>query len=79
MKIIYEKWWDKDMKCFSIIDYKKSWKQNGNRPRISFHHNGGKKINGDNCFDATLIIGYTLFNYTNFDLQKRRKGGASDV
>lgn len=24
MKIIYEKWWDKDTKVFSIINYKKS-------------------------------------------------------
>lgn len=73
MKKIFEKWWDKSTKSFSIINYKKSWKEIGNKPRISFHHNHGKMINGDNCFDATLIIGYTILNYTNWDLQKRRK------
>lgn len=70
MKKIFEKWWNKNTKCFSIISFKKSWKENGNKPRIYFHHNGAKKKNGDTCFDVNLIIGYTIFNYTNFDLQK---------
>lgn len=69
MKKIFDKWWDKDTKNFSIINYKDSW----NKPRIDFHHNGAKKKNGDKCFDASLIIGYTIFNYTNFNLQKSNK------
>lgn len=73
MRKIFEKWWDNSTKCFSIINYKKAWKENGNKPRISFHHNHGKRKNGDSCFDATLIIGYTIFAYTNWDLQKRRR------
>lgn len=72
MKKIFEKWWDKNTKSFSIVNYRKSWQENGNKPRISFYHNGGKRINGDRCFDANLIIGYTIFSYTNWDLQKRR-------
>lgn len=67
---IFEKWWAKNTKCFSIRNHKKSWKANGNKPRISFHHNGGKKKNGDKCLDVKLTVGYTIFNYTNFDLQK---------
>ena len=70
MKKIFEKWWCKGTKVFSIRSYKKSWKEVGNKPRISLHSNGGKRKNGDNCFDVTLTIGYTIFNYTNFDLQK---------
>lgn len=72
MKKIFEKWWDKDTKCFSIINFKDSWKFNGNKPRISFHTNGAKRSRGDTCLDATLVVGYTVFNYTNWDLQKRR-------
>lgn len=66
---IFEKWWAKGTKCFSIRNYKKFWKENGNKPRISFHSNGGKKKNGDKCLDVNLTVGYTIFNYTNFDLQ----------
>lgn len=73
MKKIFEKWWDNSTKCFSIINYKKAWKENGNKPRVDFHTNCAKRSNGDKCFDATLIIGYTIFNYTNWDLQKNNK------
>ena len=69
---IFEKWWDRNTKCFSVRNHKKSWRANGNKPRISFQHNGGKKKNGDNCLDVKLTVGYTIFNYTNFDLQKRQ-------
>lgn len=72
MKKIFEKRWDKDTKYFSIISYKKSWKGNGIKPRISFHHNRAKRSKGDKCFDVNLIVGYTIFNYTNWDLQNRR-------
>ena len=70
MKIIFEKWWDKNTKVFAIINYKKSWKVNGNKPRIGIHTNGAKRKNGDRCFDLTVCIRYTIFTYTNFELQK---------
>lgn len=70
MKTIFERWWKHDTKCFSIRNYKKSWKEVGNKPRLSFHTNGAKRKNGDTCFDCSLIIGYTIISYTNFDLQK---------
>lgn len=67
MKKIFEFWWAKDTRCFSIINYKTSWKENGNKPRISFHTNGAIKSRPeDTCFDSTLIIGYTIVSYTNF-------------
>ena len=66
MKTIFQKWWNNGNKQFSIINYKKAWKENGNKPRIKFHWNGARK-GIDSCFDATLIIGYTIFNYTNFN------------
>ena len=69
MKEIFEKWWDRDTKVFQITNYKKSWKENGLKPQFCIHENGGRRKNGDNCFDITMIIGYTLFNYTNFCLQ----------
>ncbi len=70
MKIIYEKWWDRDTKVFSVINYKDAWKQNGNKPRLKIFENGGRRKNGDKCFDIHLIIGYTIFNYCNYDLNK---------
>ena len=68
MKILFDKWWDKGNKNFSIIYYRDAW----DKPTIDFHHNGAKKKNGDKCFDVSLIIGYTIFNYTNFNLQKTK-------
>lgn len=68
MKTIFQRWFSKETKQFSIINYKKAWKENGNKPRICFFTNGARKKNGDSCRDVTLIIGYTIFNYTNFAL-----------
>ena len=68
MKKIFEKWWDNGSKYFGILNYKKSWKENGNKPRIYFHTNGAKKRNPkDTCLDVKLIVGYTIFNYTDFN------------
>lgn len=72
MKILFEKWWDNGSKVFQIINYKESWEKNGNKPRVNFFENGGRKRNGDNCLDIHLIIGYTIFNYCNYALNKRR-------
>lgn len=73
MKIIYEHWWAGGNKVFQINNYKKSWRECGNKPRFCIHENGGRRKNGDSCFDISLIIGYTIFNYTNFDLQHNYK------
>ena len=75
MRKIFEFWWRNDTNVFQATNYKKSWKECGNKPRLFVYSNGGKRKNGDKCFSVTLIIGYTIFNYTNFDLQKRVKGG----
>lgn len=72
MKKIFEKWWAKDTKVFSIINYKKAWKENGNKPRITIFENGGRRKNGDVCFDLHLIIGYTIFNYCNYALPRKK-------
>ena len=68
LKVIYEKWWN-NTKVFQITNYKKSWKKIGNPPRFRFRTNGAKKRKGDTCLDVRLEIGYTVFNYTNFNLQ----------
>ena len=68
MKVIYKKWFGNTSRVFSIINYKDSWKKNGNKPRIEFFENGGRRKNGDKCFDVHLIIGYTIFNYCNYNL-----------
>ena len=70
MIVLFEKWWDNNSKSFGIRNYKKAWKENGIKPKISYHTNKGQRILGHKCFDATLTIGYTIFNYTNWDLQK---------
>ena len=68
MITIFEKWWGKGTKCFRIINYKEAWQENGNKPRIDFWTNGAKKSNPkDVCLDVHLVIGYTIFNYTNFN------------
>ena len=63
-----KKWFGNTSRVFSIINYKDSWKKNGNKPRIEFFENGGRRKNGDKCFDVYLIIGYTIFNYCNYNL-----------
>ena len=70
MNILFEKWWKKNTKYFSIINRKEVWKKVGNKPRFCIHENGGRKRNGDKVFDLNIIIGYTIFNYTNWDLQR---------
>jgi len=67
MKTLFQRWWENGNRQFSINNYKKSWNENGNKPRIKFFTNGAKKKNKkDTCLDVTLIIGYTIINYTNF-------------
>lgn len=70
MKEICEKWWANGSKVFQITSYKKDWKENGNPPLFRFRTNGARKRNGDKCLDIHLEIGYTVFNYTNYNLQK---------
>ena len=71
MKEIYEKWWDNGNKVFQITNYKKSWKEVGNPPLFRLRTNGARKRKGDKCLDIHLEIGYTVFNYTNFNLQRK--------
>lgn len=69
MKKIFERWWDNGNKAFQITNYRNAWKEVGNKPRLLLHSNGAKKKNGDKCLDISLIVGYTIINYTNFNLQ----------
>lgn len=73
--IIIDKWFSNGNKNFSIINYKKVWKEVGNKPRIHFSTNGARKRSGDKCLDISLTIGYIIINYTNFDLQGDVKNG----
>lgn len=70
-KVIFEIWIGD--KVFSAVNYKKAWKENGNKPQIYFHENGGRRKHGDKCFDMSLIVGYTIFNYCNYSLKKDGK------
>lgn len=65
-------WFDNSEKSISFNWVRKGWKEVGNKPRITFHENGGRKKNGDKCFDCTLCIGYLLLSYTNWNIQKKR-------
>lgn len=62
MKVIYK--YRKNNKYFSIISYKRSWKEHGIKPRINFFTNKGFF---KSCLDITLIIGYIIINYTLYD------------
>lgn len=73
MREIYRKWWDNGNKVFQIVNYRKGWKEVGNKPHISFHTNGAKKSNGDKCLDVSITIGYIEFNYCNFNLQGNKR------
>ena len=66
-------WFDHCRKNITLINYREPWKENGNPPMFKIRTNGAKKKNGDACFDFELYIGYLVFNYTNFDLQRKTK------
>ena len=65
-------WWSKGTKNITLINYKKPWKENGNPPMFCIKTNGAKKRNGDTCLDFSIYLGYLIFNYTNFNLQRKR-------
>ena len=71
-KVYFQKWWNNDTKQISLMNYKKPWKEYGNKPMYCIRTNGAKKKNGDTCFDLHIHFGYLIFNYTNFNLQGRR-------
>lgn len=69
-KVIFQKWFCKDTKVISLISYKVPWKENANKPMFKIHENGGRRRKGNMCFDLHIIIGYWVFNYCNYNLQK---------
>ena len=73
MNKIFEKWWDKGNKCFSIYNYKQEWKSIGKKPKLKLMSNGAKRKRGDKCLDVILILGYIVVNYTDFNLQRTRE------
>jgi hypothetical protein len=72
MKEIFKFWWSNGNKVFQATNYRKAWKEVGNKPRLCLHHNGAKRSRGDSCFDISLIVGYTVISYTNFNLQRMK-------
>ncbi len=66
-------WWKKGNKYFGVRNMRKFWKRSGMRPALMIHTNGAKRSHGDVCYDWTLVVGYHVFNYTNFDLQRVRR------
>jgi hypothetical protein len=73
MKEIFKFWWSNGNKVFQATNYIKAWKEVGNKPRLCLHNNGAKRSRGDSCFDISLIVGYTVISYTNFNLQRRKR------
>lgn len=69
MKYIFEKWWDNHTKLFQITNYRKAHKEWGGKPMFTIRSNGAKKKNGCTCLDVSIWIGYTCFNYVDWDLQ----------
>ena len=51
------------------LQYCKKWE----RPHFAIYTNGGKRKNGDTCFDFNIHFWKFAFWYTNYDLQKRIK------
>lgn len=65
--IIFEKWWHKNTKVIHL-EYCKEWE----KPMYKIYTNGGKRKNGDACFDFHIHLGRLSFWYTNSDLQRRK-------
>ena len=65
-------WWAKNTKHIGLLNYRESWKEVGNKPMWGIRTNGGRRKNGDTCFDFFVHFGYLIFNYTNFNLQGRK-------
>lgn len=72
-KVIFQVWNKKSTKVISLMNYKEPWKENGNPPMFCIRNNGGRRKKGDKCFDFYIHIGYLIFNYCNYDLQKNVK------
>lgn len=66
--------WMTPTRSISINYARKQW-----APRLSFHENGGRKNNGDSCFDCSLIIGTIIFSYTNWNLQNNKDSSGESV
>ena len=69
-KTYIDLWWSKDTKHIGLYNYKNPWKEYGNSPMWEIRTNGAKRKNGDTCFDFFIHLGYLIFNYTNYNLQK---------
>ena len=59
MKSLYEKWFNNNKKCISIISYKNDW----NRPKFGIYENGGRKKKGDKLFNLNIYIFYMKISY----------------
>lgn len=60
-------------KNWTLTNYKAPWNENGVKPQFFIRTNGAKRRNGDTCFDLSIAFMWWIFNYTNFDLQGRKK------
>ncbi len=50
---------------FKIHWLRSAWKENNIKPKFSYHTNEAEK--GDGCFDVTLVLGYLILGYTNWN------------
>lgn len=73
MKEIIVKTWDNGNKWLGVYDYKKPWKKNKIKPAFKIGTNGARRSKGDTCLDCHIILGYLVINYTDFNLQRRRR------
>ena len=69
---LFQKWWDRESKQFSISWYRKWWSKNGTGMIWRFRTNGANKSNPkDTCLDVYLELGYLVINYTDFNYQNK--------
>lgn len=67
---IFQFWLCNTTKQISLINFKNSWSKNGTGRIFRIRDNGGRRKNGDSCYDFFIEFGYLSFNYTNFALTK---------
>jgi len=60
-------------KSISFSWLKQIWEINKVDPMYKITDNGGRKKNGDSCFDMSIYLGYFIFGYTNWNLNSGKK------
>lgn len=72
--LFFEIWFCNSERVISLRNYKKFWKQfDDNKGMYRITSNGARKGTNDSCYDLHIHFGYFIFNYVNFNWNKKRR------